>query len=99
MTHCLCCIYRQKRREEKEGRSKTEVTFRPNDSIIPAQDVKLFFKVFSPITMKKNPVLFVSGNPQMVNEEPAAKEAVICGDNASISRGLFLDHTGCIFKE
>lgn len=29
----------------------------------------------------------------MVNEEPAAKEAVSCGDNASISRGLFLAHT------
>lgn len=42
LTVRFCCIYRQKRREEKEGRSKTEVTFRPNDSIIPATEVKLF---------------------------------------------------------
>lgn len=40
LTVRFCCIYRQKRREEKEGRSKTEVTFRPNDSIIPATEVK-----------------------------------------------------------
>ncbi|XP_056875211.1 ciliogenesis and planar polarity effector 1 isoform X3 [Takifugu flavidus] len=52
---------RQKRREEKEGRSKTEVTFRPNDSIIPAT--------------------------QPVNEEPAAKEAVTRGGDASIPCG------------
>ncbi|TNM91966.1 hypothetical protein fugu_018978 [Takifugu bimaculatus] len=61
LTVRFCCIYRQKRREEKEGRSKTEVTFRPNDSIIPATEP--------------------------VNEEPAAKEAVTRGGDASIPCG------------
>lgn len=42
LTVRFCCVYRQKRREEKEGRPKTEVTFRPNESIIPATEVKLF---------------------------------------------------------
>lgn len=42
LTVRFSCIYRQKRREEKEGRSKSEVTFRPNESIIPAKEVKLF---------------------------------------------------------
>lgn len=36
-THCA--IYRKKRREERAG--KTEVTFRPNESIIPLQEVML----------------------------------------------------------
>lgn len=95
MAPCLCCIYRQKRREEKEGRSKTEVTFRPNESIIPAQDVKWFLlKYFVRSLPKKSIILlFVSGYPQLVNEEPAAKQAVSCGDNASIPCGLFLAHT------
>lgn len=46
LTACLCCVYRQKRREEKEGRSNTEVTFRPNESIIPAQEVKLYLFIY-----------------------------------------------------
>lgn len=41
LLYLLCFIYRQKRREEKSARArKTEVTFRPNESIIPTQEVQ-----------------------------------------------------------
>lgn len=39
-----CVVYRRKRREEKAERGrKAEVTFRPDESIIPTQEVEQYY--------------------------------------------------------
>lgn len=94
--HCTrCVVLRQKRREEREHKpSKAEVTFRPNESIIPSPEVKfVVLTQFCAIVMWSRlktavvSLFYLQPINESVNEKPTNADDITPGQDAAIPLG------------
>lgn len=94
--HCThCVVHRQKRREERERKpSKAEVTFRPNESIIPSPEVKLVVLMqfcatvmWSRVKTADVSLFYLQPINESVNAKPTNADEITPGQDAAIPLG------------